>query len=80
MSGNGWLSFARSVSGNGRVAPVTPGGSHRPSRCHDPDCPRPLCVAYKDGRSDGYDDGHEDGFDDGWRRGYAAGQAAAQKG
>jgi hypothetical protein len=74
--GNGWLHFTRSGSGNGRVAPVTPSPSHRPSRCHDSDCPRAACRWYRDG----YDDGNEDGFEDGYRRGYAAGAAAEQKG
>jgi hypothetical protein len=61
-------------------------GAHRPSRCRDRDCLRPLCTAYKDGR----EDGHEDGYDDAWEEaqaaisaaydaGYAAGYAAGAK-
>jgi hypothetical protein len=75
LSGNSWLTLLRSGSGNGRVATVTPSGAHRPSRCRDQGCERPLCTAYREGREDGYDDGYEDGY----RAGYAAGAAAASK-
>jgi hypothetical protein len=29
---------------------------HRYSACRDEHCPRPLCVAYKEGYGDGYED------------------------
>lgn len=54
-------------------------GSHRPSRCRDRDCLRPLCRAYREGREDGWDDGHEAGFSEGYQAGYAAGAADASK-
>ncbi len=56
-----------------------PNGSHRPSRCRDGDCLRPLCVEYKAGREDGYDDGYDDGYQDGYEAGFAAGKAAASR-
>jgi hypothetical protein len=82
------------VSGKA-AAPVKPqNGSHRPSRCHDRDCPRPLCAAYKDGyeaaaedaaceiaqaRAEGWQAGHQAGQASGWAAGYAAGSASASK-
>jgi hypothetical protein len=71
LTGNTWWRLPRSGSGNGGVATVTPAGAHRPSRCRDRDCPRPLCAAYREGREDGYEDGWDDGF--------TAGVAAASK-
>jgi len=80
LSGNGWLCFARSGHGNGRVAMVTPRGSHRPSRCYDAGCPRAPCRRYREGREDGYEGGFKDGYRAGYAAGYTAGQAAGQKG
>lgn len=48
-------------------------GSHRPSRCRDRDCLRPLCVAYREG----YEDGFGAGYGAGYSEGYAAGAASA---
>jgi len=63
------------------AAPVkAASGSHRPSRCHDQGCLRPLCVAFKDGYEAGHDYRYEDGYRAGSAAGYAAGQAAGQKG
>ncbi len=43
--------------GGKRRGPVKPqNGPHRPSRCHDRDCQRALCIAYKDGREAGFED------------------------
>jgi hypothetical protein len=30
---------------------------HHYRTCRDEDCPRPLCIAYKDGFDDGFDAG-----------------------
>jgi hypothetical protein len=76
LSGNGWLSFARSALGNGSVPAGTGNGQHRYARCKDRDCERLPCVAYKDGYQDGYDDGYEDGYGAGYSAGEAAGYAA----
>ena len=86
MSGNAWWRFPRSGSGNGGVSTVTPGGSHRPSRCRDEDCPRLLCRGYKDGYADGFDDGqaagyaagYDAGHSDGYSEGFAAGEATCE--
>jgi hypothetical protein len=78
LSGNAWLSFARSALGNGSVAAATGNGQHRYARCRDTGCERLPCVAYKDGYQDGYGDGHEDGYSAGYDAGYAAGYAAGK--
>jgi hypothetical protein len=57
-----------------KVAPVTAGGSHRPSRCRDEECPLLLCRGYKLGYEDAWDDA-QDEIADAYRRGYAAGYA-----
>lgn len=82
MSGNGWLSFARSALGNGSVAEVMGNGQHRYARCKDRGCERLPCVAYKDGYDDGYDDAWEEAqaaIAAAYQAGYAAGAAAASK-
>jgi hypothetical protein len=45
------------------------GEKHDYQACQDPDCPRPLCKAFKGGWKLGYDTGH----DDGWALGYDTG-------
>ena len=45
------------------------GEKHDYQACRDPDCPRPLCKAFKGGWKLGYDTGH----DDGWALGYDTG-------
>jgi hypothetical protein len=46
--------LAWAVSGK-RPGPVkSQNGAHRPSACHDADCPRPLCAAYREGFDDGF--------------------------
>lgn len=87
MSGNSRWRFTRSGSGNGGVSTATPGGSHRPSRCRDDDCPRLLCRGYKLGYEDGFDDGQAAGYaagyaaghDAGYAEGYAAGAAESSE-
>jgi hypothetical protein len=82
LSGNSWWKLPRSGSGNGKVAAVTPGGSHRPSRCRDDDCGRLLCQGYKLGYPDGFEDGYgagaADGYETGYGEGYAAGAASCE--
>jgi len=34
---------------------------HRYSACRDEHCPRPLCIAYKEGYGDGYAEGYAAG-------------------
>ncbi len=62
-----------------RTASGPGNGPHRPSRCRDGDCPRPLCRAYREGYEDGYQDGYGAGFGAGYEAGYAAGAADAGK-
>jgi hypothetical protein len=76
LNGNGWWKRAWSGTGNGGVATVTPGGSHRPSRCRDEDCARLLCRGYKLGYADGFDDGQAAGYEAGFAAGEAAGYDA----
>ena len=51
----------------------TPRAAHDYQACRDDDCPRPACLAYREG----HDEGYPEGFADGNASGFAAGQAAA---
>jgi hypothetical protein len=49
---------------------------HLYQACHDEDCERIPCEAFREGRAEGYQNGHADGSAAGFDAGFAAGAAS----
>jgi hypothetical protein len=56
-----------------KAAPRSRRPPHEYQSCADDKCPRPVCVAFKEGYRDGHRDGYQQGFERGDQAGYARG-------
>ena len=46
---------------------------HRYESCRDPDCERPYCRIWREGRAEGWQEGYQAGYVQGYEDGYAQG-------